>query len=558
MSNSTSLKTHSKKVNSSRDRDKNRSVASESGGSSQCDTPPLIEKDGASSSSQGKYAGIGVESVQCMAEQVGAEITTDAATNLAEDVSYKLRQIIHTIAARSELMMKSQVDAWDVNTTLMLSDTSPVVGACTPHYVTFGEEELCCQVETLQNVTECAMTTQSYVYASLPTLSVEWITDEKSVSSNSNLSVPLQNYYTKVARAILNLKKKLKDIAVQDLTTNTRIGPIFPNLFNLAVLVLNDDNLKALNVPAKKPLQCNVLDMMDALCSNPCSLDTNIQQQFQRLFPVMVSNILSNGSLSEKMVAVLTKITRTWPSFASMGKEILFDYLSKGPKTQLTAQMIKCLTALGRPALIECVSEHLDYIDEVMNEPRKNHIQLGLRETSLDASTCLLRSELTTYLEDYVATDYTLYEMLGDSVMPRRTLFPIPEPKKPPTDATSQDSQSEDEMPYLPFKTLSRRSKVKLFPRNRILESSIHREAVFEPVRFKPERILCRIPVKVKSFRNLPVKKDRAAQAHMQRPIYNVNRSVNGVAVACGLLNRFRYRLNNNCKPFPIFGTYML
>lgn len=79
--------------------------------------------------------------------------------------------------------------------------------------------------------------------------------------------------------AILNLRKKPKELAVQDLTTNTRIGPIFPNLFNLAVLVLNDDNLNALNVPTKKPLQANVLDMVDALCSNPCCLDTNIQQQ---------------------------------------------------------------------------------------------------------------------------------------------------------------------------------------------------------------------------------------------------------------------------------------
>lgn len=45
MSNSlSSNKSHTKKVNSSRERDRNRSVASESGGSSQCDTPPLTEK----------------------------------------------------------------------------------------------------------------------------------------------------------------------------------------------------------------------------------------------------------------------------------------------------------------------------------------------------------------------------------------------------------------------------------------------------------------------------------------------------------------------------------
>lgn len=41
-----------------------------------------------------------------------------------------------------------------------------------------------------------------------------------------------------------------------------------------------------------------------------------------------------------------------------------------------------------------------------------------------DTSTVLLRSEPTTYLEDYVMTDYTLYEMLGDSILPRRTIFP--------------------------------------------------------------------------------------------------------------------------------------
>lgn len=44
---------------------------------------------------------------------------------------------------------------------------------------------------------------------------------------------------------------------------------------------------------------------------------------------------------------------------------------------------------------------------------------------SQDVSTCLLRSEPTTYLEDYVTTDYTLYEMLGDSILPRRMIFPI-------------------------------------------------------------------------------------------------------------------------------------
>ncbi|KAL0831103.1 hypothetical protein ABMA28_001975 [Loxostege sticticalis] len=540
---SSSSKNHNKKSSSSRDR--NKSVASESGGSSQCDTPPLNEKD--ASTSQGRFAGVGPDSILCMAEQVAAELNAEAAANLAEDVSYKLRQTISTIALHSEMLKKSRVDCWDVNSVLTLADTSPVVGTCAAQYASIGEEKLCCQVETLLNVTECALTPQSYVYSTLPTVSVEWITDEKSLNNNSNISVSLQNYYTKVARAILNLKKKPKEIAVEDLTTNTRIGPIFPNLFNLAVLVLNDDNLNALNVPAKKPLQSNVLDMVDALCSNPCSLDTNIQQQFQRLFPVMVSNILGNGSFAEKMVAILTKITRTWPSFIAIGKSILFDYLAQGTKERLTAPMIKCVIALGRRALIECLDDHLVHLDEWIHSPRRNHLQPDLvRETILDASTCLLRSEPTTYLEDYVSADYALYEMLGDSIMPRRTLFPYTNPVTN-EDATAEKT-TDEEFPYMPMRPAIPRPKVRVIPTPPRLRTCVHRDMVFETSRFNPSQC---IRIKIKNCRSIDLPKRRPERPHTNSFTTRANVTV----AASGLLNRFRYRLKKSNDAFPILGA---
>ncbi|KAJ2942586.1 hypothetical protein O0L34_g2053 [Tuta absoluta] len=545
MSNSStsSSKNHSKKSNSSRDREK-KSVASESGGSSQCDTPPLTEKDGGTS--QGKFAGVGPDSVQCVAEQVGADINAEAATNLAEDVSYKLRQMISTIALHSEMLKKSRVDSWDVNTVLMLSDTSPAVGSAAGQYASVGDEKLCCQVENLHNVLDCALVPQTFVFSTLPTVSVEWITDEKSLNNNSNISINLQNYYTKVARAILNLKRKPKELAVEDLTTNTRIGPIFPNLFNLAVLVLNDDNLNALNVPAKKPLQSNVLDMVDALCSNPCSLDTNIQQQFQRLFPVMVSNILGNGSLAEKMVAILTKITRTWPSFIAIGKGILFDYLSQGTKERLTAPMIKCVLALGRQALVECLADHLDHLDDVIHAPRAR-LQPHLREDILEASTCLLRSELTTPLENFVMTDYTLYEMLGDSIMPRRTIFPYSDPVTTKENSTEK-SPEEDFSQYLPIRPLLRRPKVRIVPVQNKPYIKIPKDAYFEPTRFRPHR---HIQIKIKGCRSkeIPIKRCEVFN--------NNNIGESTVIAASGLLNRFKYRLSKNTA-FPILGALMI
>ncbi|XP_063619741.1 uncharacterized protein LOC134792381 [Cydia splendana] len=557
MSNSsTSMKNHTKKASSSRDRDRNKSVASESGGSSQCDTPPLNEKD--STTSHGKFAGVSADSVLCMADQVGAEINVEAATNLAEDVSYKLRQTICAIALHSEMMKKSRVDTWDVNTVLTLSDTSPVVGANTVKYATVGDGKVCCALEPVMNVTEYAMTSQSYVYSTTPTVSVEWITDEKSLNNNTNISAALQNYYTKVARAILNLRKKPKELAVEDLTTNTRIGPIFPNLFNLAVLVLNDDNLNALNVPAKKPLQANVLDMVDALCSNPCSLDTNIQQQFQRLFPVMVSNILGNGSLADKMVLILTKITRTWPSFITIGKGILFDYLSQGTCERLTAPMIRCVVALGRRALVQCLGDHLDHLDARAHAPRKDHAGVGLREALLDVSTCLLRSERTTFLEDFVVTDYTLYEMLGDSILPRRTLFHYKDEK--PVHTTNADKTSEEEFPYvLPVRPVARRPRIRSIPFMKQL-NGIHREAVFEPTKYSTKSI--HIKLKSCRTREIPLKLTRVqitrAQMNMNSSASCVISAPSGdVVVACGRLTRFKYKLSNS-DTFPMFGALTL
>ncbi|KPJ13372.1 hypothetical protein RR48_04411 [Papilio machaon] len=458
---SSSNKNHSKKVNSGRERDKNKPVASESG-SSQCDTPPLLEKDGGSV--QGKFAGVGADSILCIAEQVAAELTGEAAANLAEDISYKLRQTISTIALHSEMMKKSRIDSWDVNTVFTLSDTSPSIGTTNNVYAPLGEEKLCFQTESILNVTEYAMTSQTYVFSTLPSVSVEWITDDRSLSSNSNISFNLHNYYTNVAR-------------------------------------------------------------------------------------VMVSNILGNGSLAEKMVAILTKITRTWPSFIAIGKGILFDYLSQGTKERLTAPMIRCVMALGRQALISCLADYLDHLDTLIHAPRRNHAMADLRETILDASTCLLRSEPTTFLEDFVTTDYTLYEMLGDSIMPRRTLFPY---KETATCQNTKEKSPEEEFSFLPLRPpiVITRAKVRLLPVTRKVKTSHHRDEVFEPCNFTIDK--SRIFLKIKNCRSKEIPQTMCPDRN------HISVARNGVVVCSGVLNRFKYRLKKSNNAFPIFGVFTL
>lgn len=539
-----------KKQNSSRDRDKSKMLGSiDSGGSSQCDTPPLIEKD--PSASQGKYAGISPESIQCMAEQVAADMNVEAVINLAEDASYKLRQVIQSIALHSEMSKKTTVDSSDVNCVLRLMDSSAIVGCTSPRYTTFGEEKLCHQIENTVNISEIAMQTHTYIYTNLPTLAVEWVTDERSLAPNLNISPQLYNYYTNIAKAILSLKRSYHDMAIRDLRRNTRIGPIFPNLLNLAVLVLNDDNLNALHVPAKTPLQSNVLDMVDALCSNPCRYDTNITQQFQRLFPVMVSYILSNGKLSEKMAAILTKITRTWPAFVILGKGILFDYLCEGEDDRLTSGMLCCLCALGREPLLECLNDRLYYLDNAIHGATRSTSQLLLRNMLLDVSTCLLRPERTTWLEDYMITDNTLYEMLGDSIMPRRLLQPIVEKQK---ETSSETKRADEEIWPIPARLFAK-SKFRQYSFKPNLNGYNVAHA-FEPTKFHTDLIHCRFKINVRGVINLPVRVDRVLQSKVLNDSV-VFRQTKGVTVATGLLNRFKYKLKKRTD-FTLYGFYTL
>lgn len=87
-------------------------------------------------------------------------------------------------------------------------------------------------------------------------------------------------------------------------------------------------------------------------------------------------------SLIQQFVFVLYFIFR---SIFFSGKGILFDYLSQGTKERLTAPMIKCVMALGRRALVECLGDYLDHLDDCIHSQTmlRRRLQPDLREAIL-------------------------------------------------------------------------------------------------------------------------------------------------------------------------------
>lgn len=112
---------------------------------------------------------------------------------------------------------------------------------------------------------------------------------------------------------------------------------------------------------------------------------------------------------------------------------------------------------------------------------------------------------------------------------------------------TATDKSSDEEYPYLPLRPNVRRSKVRIHLRKNV-NGNIHKEKWFEPVKLKKKSI----QIRIKNCRSIEVSKKRLEHS---RTYNNVNTSrVNGVVVASGLLNRFRYKLNKPAT-FPLFGA---
>lgn len=79
--------------------------------------------------------------------------------------------------------------------------------------------------------------------------------------------------------AVLSNNKHLVRVALNDLSTNTHIGPVVPNFMNLSILVLSEESIPVLAPTAHQLLHHQALNMLEALLINPCCADTDVTLQ---------------------------------------------------------------------------------------------------------------------------------------------------------------------------------------------------------------------------------------------------------------------------------------
>lgn len=147
---------------------------------------------------------------------------------------------------------------------------------------------------------------QSFYTVQPPSLSACWTLENKYKTENTEISSTLKNYFSKICKgiteftkpailrsitvfntahlsfgisAILSGDKRLSKVALNDIKSNTRIGLIIPNFFNLAVLILSEECMSVMAPDTHQALQVQALNLLEYLFVNPCCYDTNVSPQ---------------------------------------------------------------------------------------------------------------------------------------------------------------------------------------------------------------------------------------------------------------------------------------
>lgn len=118
--------------------------------------------------------------------------------------------------------------------------------------------------------------------------------------------------------------------------------------------------------------------------------------------------------------------------------------------------------------------------------------------------------------------------------------------------STSPVKTVDEEVSYqhTPLRPVLKRAKLRLIHASMPSRSIIHRDAIFEPTKYRSDKC---IRIKIKNCRTQVT---RPNTVHNQMNYSFSSRG--GTVVASGLLNRFKYKFNKPSKDFPIFGAIML
>ncbi|ELT89843.1 hypothetical protein CAPTEDRAFT_177124 [Capitella teleta] len=213
-----------------------------------------------------QYAVLSRQTIRTFAEAAGngADMPDEIASVLAEDVVYRLRELVQVGCQYMEHGKRRKLSVADLNRALLQKDCAPICGHGSPdsvHWVHVKEAEVTAAEDNDVLLGNFACNSELPTRNGNVSLQAQWIAVEGFQKTNPasntpvtsakprNLLEELQHHYELLTKAILSCDSLLTHSALEDLKTNTRIVPLLRNLVNFitnGIRKLNHDPCRLL------------------------------------------------------------------------------------------------------------------------------------------------------------------------------------------------------------------------------------------------------------------------------------------------------------------------
>ncbi|XP_028049684.1 uncharacterized protein LOC105838498 [Monomorium pharaonis] len=258
-----------------------------------------------------RYAMFSTEWISAIGEELGMHPLPDPLLQrLAEDASYRLREVIHKCVTRLRHSKRKRLTSMDVNTVITsLCDGDPVFGASEsmPEYHT--EAKVYVPSESVVNLTNQLNDPLNLTQTNVPFLQESEICDMKLIEAR-------HNYAKRALKTLFNGSQKTFQVLLNDCATNVHLGDegVIDKLMSIARSMVISNNAQYTRVSTR------TCQLIIAIASNseavyPYHL-ISVDKLTELLLELLLGQSFIHPNLEVLFKECALKLMLRWPSIA--------------------------------------------------------------------------------------------------------------------------------------------------------------------------------------------------------------------------------------------------
>ncbi|XP_066585279.1 uncharacterized protein [Prorops nasuta] len=363
----------------------------------------------ANENSSRKYAMLSTEWVSAIGEELGMHPLPDSVLRrLAEDASYRLREVLHKCVTRLKHSRKKCLTSVDVNAVITnLCDTYPVLGSPDqlPQYHT--EARVFVATEHFVDLRQRVNSPYNIVQPTVPFIQESEICDIK-------LSEARNNYAKRALKILFNGSQKTFQILLNDCATNAHLGGegLVDKLMSIAWSIVISNNAQYTRVSTR------TCQLIIAIASNSTAIYPYHLNSVQHLTELLLDLLLGLGFIHQNMESLFKecalKLMLRWPSIADKFVPTLENVLLMDEKNSFDANRRKT-TSMELLASVQ----PLIFLNQEPNSPASlGNVLKSAPHGSVLWSRLLLAISAFAKSEAHALDMANIMEHYGDSLLP--------------------------------------------------------------------------------------------------------------------------------------------